>query len=243
MSSLKTLAAGITAMVIGFCLATAQESPSHASNDTDQSVAKERLSQLSALVGEWRGIGQPKRGSSRGAWSEKSAWVWDFKTEPALVGTVEKGKLAKSARLTWDAKPGEYVLTLTAPDQSKHEYRGTLADDTLTLTTATETEKQQITVRFPNDKRSVILFEEQRGSATVFSRVAEVGYTRKGESIAVAGGGPECIVTGGKGTMRVTFNGNTYYVCCTGCEQAFNDDPAGVIKEYQRKLAALKSAK
>ena len=49
--------------------------------------------------------------------------------------------------------------------------------------------------------------------------------------------GPECIVTGGLGTMQVSFGGNTYYVCCTGCRDAFNDDPAKIIAEYKARKA------
>ena len=50
-------------------------------------------------------------------------------------------------------------------------------------------------------------------------------------------GDKECVVTGGKGTMAVSFKGQTYYVCCSGCKQAFDDDPEGVIAEYKARVA------
>ena len=34
-----------------------------------------------------------------------------------------------------------------------------------------------------------------------------------------------CPVTGGLGTMAVSHAGKTYYVCCTGCREAFDKDP------------------
>ena len=83
-------------------------------------------------------------------------------------------------------------------------------------------------------------------TAASFNRVAEVGYTRDGVRLATsASSGPECIVTGGTGTMEVKYKGETYYVCCTGCKQAFEDDPEGVIREAaeRRKRERDKAAK
>lgn len=50
----------------------------------------------------------------------------------------------------------------------------------------------------------------------------------------------ECVVTGGLGTMPVTFEGQTYYVCCTGCRDYFNDGPAKVLAEYRQRLEERK---
>ena len=66
---------------------------------------------------------------------------------------------------------------------------------------------------------------------------AEVGYTREGVTFGVEAGGkkPQCVVTGGLGTMAVTYMGTTYYVCCSGCRDAFNENPAKIIAEYMKK--------
>lgn len=81
----------------------------------------------------------------------------------------------------------------------------------------------------------LVLHEKLRAKQSFYSRIAEVGYTRQGTSLAIEGTGePECVVTGGKGTMKkVSYKGKTYYVCCTGCCQAFDDDPVGVIAQYK----------
>jgi YHS domain-containing protein len=35
--------------------------------------------------------------------------------------------------------------------------------------------------------------------------------------------------------MTVSYMGTTYYVCCTGCRDAFNDNPAKVVADYMKK--------
>jgi YHS domain-containing protein len=34
--------------------------------------------------------------------------------------------------------------------------------------------------------------------------------------------------------------GMTYYVCCTGCRDAFNENPSKIIAEYKARKAAGK---
>ena len=31
----------------------------------------------------------------------------------------------------------------------------------------------------------------------------------------------------------MTYMGKTYYVCCSGCKDAFNEDPAKYVKEFE----------
>ena len=47
----------------------------------------------------------------------------------------------------------------------------------------------------------------------------------------------ECVVTGGIGNITVSYQGQTYYVCCTGCKDLFEEDPAGVLAEYKERVA------
>lgn len=65
-----------------------------------------------------------------------------------------------------------------------------------------------------------------------------MGYTREGTRLAVEGvSGKECIVTGGEGTIQVTHQGKKYWVCCSGCAAAFEEDPEGILKEYAARVA------
>jgi YHS domain-containing protein len=209
--------------------------------------AQDALSDFNGLIGEWRGVGQPRRGSNQGAWRQNAEWVWDF--EPDSVGikyVVKDGKLVSTARITWDAQAEEYVLTLTTPEKQQRTYRGgSDGEQRIVLTSGPDDDgvTHRITITRLNDKRTLVLHEKQSAGQQSFFRVAEVGYTREGTRLANPGGsGPECIVTGGAGTMQVTHKGKTYYVCCTGCRQAFEADPEGIIAEAaeRKKQEALK---
>lgn len=197
--------------------------------------AQEALSGFNDLIGGWRGVGQPRRGSNRGAWRQNAEWVWDF--QPDSVGVkydVSDGKLAETGRVTWDPKAEEFILTMKTPDEQRRIYRGRQEGNRTVLTTVADDagDTHRITITKLNDKRTLVLHEKQAQGQSRFFRVAEVGYTREGTRLAIPGAGqPECIVTGGAGTTKVSYQGKTYYVCCSGCKQAFEDDPEGIIAE------------
>jgi hypothetical protein len=48
---------------------------------------------------------------------------------------------------------------------------------------------------------------------------------------------PECVVSGGLGTMAISYQGKTYHVCCSGCRDAFKDEPEKYIKEFEERKA------
>jgi YHS domain-containing protein len=213
-------------------LVLADEKP--ASGPDAAAAKKAALAPFNSRIGKWNGVGQPRRGSNQGAWQEKAEWIWDFGHHDVAVRIdVADGKLAKTLRLNFDPAAKQYVGTLIRTEGAEETYRGKFQkDDLLVLTAEDGNEVRQISITLLNDKRTLILFEKKLATASSFNRVAEVGYTREGTRLATsATSGPECIVTGGAGTMEVKYKGQTYYVCCTGCKQAFEDDPEGVIKE------------
>jgi YHS domain-containing protein len=214
----------------------------------DLSVQKAALSEFNPLIGKWRGVGMPRRGSTQGAWQEQAEWIWDFADHGVAVRIdVDKGTLTKSVRFTFDPASKEYVAAVTTPGGEVEQYRGKLQKEgVVVLTTPAGDEIKQLTITRLSDKRTLILFEKRAASQASFNRIAEIGYTREGTRLATsATSGPECIVTGGTGTMEVKYKGQTYYVCCTGCKQAFEDDPEGVIKEAaeRRKREREKASK
>jgi YHS domain-containing protein len=221
----------LTLAVGGALIAADSPTPEVAAQKAD-------LGEFNALIGKWRGVGQPRRGSNQGAWKEDAEWVWDFSDHGVAVRyDVSDGKLMKSARLTSDGKK-DFTLALTTPDDKIRTYRGKEQDGKLVLDTEKDEagDMHRITVTRLNEKRTLVLFEKRSGSQASFSRVAEVGYTREGTRLAGnSSNGPECIVTGGTGTIEVSYKGKTYYVCCTGCKQAFDDDPEGVIAEAEAR--------
>ena len=86
--------------------------------------------------------------------------------------------------------------------------------------------------------RLLISYLQRSAGSKLLTPLAEVGYTRKGSNFGKGTSGPECIVTGGYGSMAVQYEGQTYYVCCTGCRDLFNDDPAAAIADYRQRKAA-----
>lgn len=200
---------------------------------------KKALGEFNSLVGKWRGTGQPRRGSNQGAWREDAEWIWDFADHGIAVRyDVKDGQLMKTGRLTYDPEAKKYHLSLTAADDSKRTYTGAMEEGKLTLVSEPDAAKEvhRLTVTKLNEKRTLALFEKRGENQTSFNRVAEVGYTREGTKLAKAGtSGPECIVTGGEGTMPVSYKGKTYYVCCTGCKQAFEEDPEKILQEAEER--------
>ena len=199
---------------------------------------KAALAAFNGLIGEWRGAGQVRRGSNQGAWTESAAWIWDFEDGVAIRYDVEEGRHLKSAKLTYDPETREYHLTATLPDDSERRYGGKLRKDRLILESEPDDADMlhRLTVTQLNEKRTLVLYETRRAVQKSWRRVGEVGYTRKGTRLAERdSSGPECIVTGGEGTIAVSYKGKTYYVCCSGCKQAFDDDPDGVLAEYAER--------
>jgi hypothetical protein len=239
----RSLAAIVAAFWLASTAADDRVNAKHANQPPDVKTA---LAELNPLVGQWRGVGQPQRGSRLGAWTEQSTWVWDFAGKKTAVRyEVAGGKILKLAVVTYDPKSETYELEATLADDSRRLYSGKLENDRLVLDSAADDagDVHRISVTRLNPKRTLVLFEKCRANSDRFTRVAEVGYTRAGTSLAEEGaGGAQCIVTGGAGTIPVQYKGQTYYVCCTGCKQAFDDDPEGIIADYQRRLAEKKTA-
>lgn len=210
---------------------------------------KQALAPLQPYVGAWRGVGLPKRGSNQGAWTEQSEWTWRFREGHAeLVGELDGDKYFDRLEIRPGDKPDTFVVLAAAEQVAEDStgsgparYTGKLADDALVVTAENPSAglPARISVRLvAGGDRMLVLYEKMLGDG-VFTRLAEVGSTRKGSLFAKsAAAGPECVVTGGLGTIAVEHEGKTYYVCCSGCRDLFNEDPAGVLADYRERKAA-----
>lgn len=205
------------------------------------SDAAAALKPFNSLVGSWRGVGQLQRGSRVGAWIETVTCEWNFSDKsPQIVLTADKGRQFRKLVLNWDAPSGKVVLVQHLEDGIR-TYRGDIPEQwPERMTLVTDEEDQTVfrcTIQQLSDIRCTLLFEQRSSASGSFRRIAGIGYTRAGERLAVAGGGQRvCIVTGGLGTIAVTHKGQTYYVCCQGCVQAFNNNPDAIIAEYRQSL-------
>ncbi|MEO8494001.1 MAG: hypothetical protein ABI614_02950 [Planctomycetota bacterium] len=199
---------------------------------------KQALSKLQDYVGQWRGVGQVRRGSTQGAWSETADWAWKFQDGNAsLTFRADDAKYFDSGTLRAIQGDGSYELSVASKNATL-TYAGTL-DETgalvLNAADAPADKPARISIRqVAEGKRMLVLFERRVGDDR-YLRMAEVGYTREGSDFGKGTNYIECIVTGGVGTIPVTFEGKTYYVCCTGCRDLFNDDPAAAIAEYRER--------
>jgi len=208
---------------------------------------KQELERFQTLIGEWRGVGQPKRNSRKGAWIESTGWVWQFhKKKASLKMTAKESKQLTSGVMKYNSKTKSYIVTVTLPDRSKRKYVQVPAkkedvdeESNRTIFESAKDKKgkvHRLTVSILSEIRVVLKFESKRGERGFYRQDGQIGYTRKGESLASSEStGPVCIVSGGKGTITVSYKGVKYFVCCTGCKQAFEDDPEGIIADYLKK--------
>src|SRR5207302_7203855 len=155
---------------------------------------------------------------------------------------VAKGKHLKSGLLRPGKEPGTFVFEATLADGSTRTFRGKGAgqDKPLVLTADAKAPAEgvrRVTITTLHDTRLLVLLESEDPERHTFHRLGEVGYTREGVAFAAGESYPLCIVTEGRGTIPVSYKGKTYYVCCSGCKDLFNEDPAAVLADYERKKA------
>ncbi len=203
------------------------------------------------LVGRWKGPGMPKDSaqSFRG-WPETHSWAWIFtKGKPTgMSAAIEGGKVLAEGKLTFDPVRERYRLEGMAPRPRGGPivFEGALdtSGKTLVLEQVGAGNGQageaghgaiRLSIR-PNSNfiRYTMLVDRKEPGARQFGRSIEVGLTKEGESLAggtTASDRPRCIVTGGAATMTLSYNGQTFPICCTGCRDEFNENPEKYIKK------------
>ena len=112
---------------------------------------------------------------------------------------------------------------------------------TLTRTDGSKDEEQRLVFSLLHHNRHLYRIETRPAGTTVaFTRKFQVGATKEGVDFANVAKGPECIVSGGLGTMKVSHKGKDYWVCCTGCRDEFKENPEKYIKEFEAKAKEKK---
>ncbi len=212
---------------------------------------------LDYLVGQWKGPGIPKDKSAeqfRG-WPETHTWAWIFtKGKPSgLSVKIEGGKFLASGKVTYDPARKLYRLEGTQPEPRGDAiaFEGKLDGSGKQLVLervaplgglAPEPGAMRISLR-PNGNfiRYTMTQDRKPSGAVQYSKTIEIGVTKEGETFAAGAAAaerPKCIVTGGLATMSVSFDGQTFPVCCSGCVGEFNDNP----QKYVKKAALLQSS-
>lgn len=99
----------------------------------------------------------------------------------------------------------------------------------------------QLELALQNNDRYLLELNRRRGNSP-FQRVDTINTLRQGTSFAMTRsedyGEKKCIISQGLGTIAVSHQGKTYWVCCTGCKAAFEEDPEKWIAKFEAKEKA-----
>ncbi len=230
------IAAGVLAVAGLFGLAAG--GPAGAQSKADAAKAKKALQEVQEFIGQWEKLeGTQKVGGKTVAWKEDMEWGWRFKGDDAWIHIESKGgKLFDKGDLKY--LPAKKKYQLTAEKGGKAEtYEGPLVRGTLTLerTDAANKDVHRIKLNTLGDGvRIALAYEKQDKGVGLFDKVFQVVGNKAGESLAGSGSKkPECIVTGGAASMAVSYNGETFYGCCSGCRDEFNANPKKFVDAFK----------
>lgn len=207
----------------------------------DENPGREKLQELQDFIGTWEASGGPdgKKGSVKGNWKETLQWNWRFKGDDAWLNLeVQGGKVFEGGDLRWDAGKKAYVLKAKLPGGKTQIFEGSFKKDILTLEHLDKAtnERTQISMNTAAEGvRLIYRVKKATGGGKLFAPVYLVQGNREGESLAAKESKQVCVVSGGAGTMPVSHKGETFYVCCSGCRDAFNENPEKYIKEFKAK--------
>ncbi|MEI6231432.1 MAG: hypothetical protein WCT04_00150 [Planctomycetota bacterium] len=201
---------------------------------------KKALAPIFQYVGGWRGAGLPKDGPVKEGWSEESDWQFDLKNgHAALVFSVDKGKFYKSGRIEPGDKKGTFKFTGVSPDgKTKDEMVGELdksGDVAFDNVTPGEGRPARLLFSVVAKGNRLLIDLQKKSPGGRFSTFCEVSYTRKGSGFGQQANAHECVITGGSGKMEVSYKGQTYWVCCGGCKDAFYENPEKEIAAYKKR--------
>jgi len=207
------------------------------------------LKPLQILIGSWNG-------TSRTAMLDQPGWAWDLKTDPkqpAIKIKSEKGKYIREGRLTFQTASQQFEFAASDGDGKQRLFRGTFSEPVqdvpgddkkmqrtykLQLTEAEASpdgEQWQLVINQQENNRYILEVYRKRGSGS-FNRVDSVNTQREGTSFALSDtdyGDKTCIISQGLGTISVSHKGKSYWVCCSGCKAAFEEEPDRWIAKFE----------
>jgi YHS domain len=227
-------------LMVGLAVMVSSSAAAPAAKDAEKT--KEALRELQDFIGGWKGSGQTKlKPTSRDpSWDETVKWNWRFKGDKIwLAVAFEGGKFFKTAEIHYLLDTKKYQL-IASPVAGKEKvtFEGALKDDKLTFERVDPKTKevQRIIMNTAADgDRFVFKVESRNDGGTIWRFNYMVAATKIGVSLGSKEKKPECVVSGGLGTMTVSYGGATYYVCCSGCADAFKENPKKFVDEFLAK--------
>jgi YHS domain-containing protein len=225
------------AVLAGLVLALGAPLADAGKKNKDKDVVKEALQEFNDYIGQWKGNGTVADDKFL-IWTENADWSWRFKGKDSwLELKVPDGRKIKSGELRYLPDDEVYQFTVVDKEGKKTVYKGTIKGTRLILEHLDPTTKEgrRLEMYMAGDIRFIYVYKEKPATLTDYYPRVQVAYTRKGEDFGSKEKRPVCVVTGGLGTIQVSYEGKTYYVCCSGCRDAFNENPAKIIAEYEKK--------
>jgi YHS domain-containing protein len=226
--------------VAGGLLSSAADTPAPKS-------MREGLQPFQGLIGSWRCTGTPsgsREEQQKNFWTETMSVEWQFKGPDAwLKLDFKQDKDAKvrspfaQGELRYRPKTDDYELKFLSPKKEALVFAGSLKERHLQVERQEGDTVHRVKLSLWHANRIVYSYSTRQVNKSLIVPQWSVGATKEGEAFAVGEGGPECIVSGGRGTMAVSYLGKTYYVCCSGCRSEFNESPAKYVAEYEAKKA------
>jgi hypothetical protein len=209
-----------------------------AETEKDQQAAKKALQSLYEYIGAWNGNGESKAGKSE-FWKETMNWGWKFGKDGSSWLQVEfkDDKTFDKGEMKFLPDLKKYQLTLTDKDKKEQVFVGEIKQKRLVFTRVDDKSSDKFTLSmFTTNDGALFKMEYavQSGGKGIAKKLFEVNHKKDGVSLS-GGKKNECVVSGGVGTIAVSFGGKTYYVCCSGCRDAFNENPKKFVDEFEKK--------
>ena len=227
--------------------------------EPDPDAVLDKMQPLQIMLGKWRGTTRKTFGMFKAV--DQLEWLWDFQSDPnqpSLVITSDASPYLRSGRITYSLQDKKFMFSTEDKDGLKREFLGEFTqdpadepgdDDKLQRTYMlefTEVERKDTEPRwqivFNQQENNRYLMELSRArSSGRFNKLDTVGTQRDGTSFAINLEDYKemtCVVSQGKGTIQVSFKGKTYWVCCTGCKAAFDDEPEKWLAKMQERASA-----
>jgi hypothetical protein len=200
---------------------------------------KKGLQALNDFVGTWNGDGKSGPSKPKASWAEQLEWGWRFKGDDVwMTWKLKDGKLFKSGELHYMPDKKNFQLTLVDAQGEKRVYEGKVEKEYLTLDSvdskAKEVHRLKINVAGDGVRLNMVVGKAKEGSK-LFAQEYQVAYGMEGAGLGAREKKQECVVSGGLGTGTVSYKGTTYYICCSGCRDAFNENPEFYVKQWEAK--------
>lgn len=214
---------------------------SAADTPQEKQAALAALQSFNEFIGGWTGNAESKTGKSE-FWKESMSWGWKFNKDAAATLSVEfkDNKQFVKGELRYLADKKAFQLIVAGADKKDQVFEGKIVRRVLEVARTDDATKDKYTIRMNTTNEGALFNLEylvQTGGKGLDKKLFIVQSKKDGVSIS-GGKKNECVVSGGVGTMPVSYNGKTYYVCCGGCRDAFNESEAAkkkFVEDFEKK--------